>query len=94
MADAQDAAFDSLTHAVTIARAQKALGDKARSEVYAAASRGELDLVKDGAKTLVTVESIRRYQASRPRAVIKPTQPRSAKRRRKSAAENFSAGTY
>jgi hypothetical protein len=82
MANTQDAAseFDPLATLVPIKRAQKALGDKARSEVYAAAGRGELDLVKDGAKTLVTVESIKRYQATRPRAFIKPP-ARKRKRR-------------
>jgi hypothetical protein len=90
MADTQGAAaLDPLTAAVTIKRAQKALGDKCRSEIYEAAGRGELDLVKDGAKTLVTVESIKRYQATRPPAVIKPSARKRAvrqhRKRRKAA---------
>jgi hypothetical protein len=62
--------------AVTIPRARVMLGDKAASEVYEAAGRGELDLIKDGNKTLVTVASIRRYMAALPPAKIKQYPPR------------------
>jgi hypothetical protein len=62
--------------AVTIRKAQEVLGDKARSQVYEAVGRGELDAVKDGNKTLITVESIERYMAAWPRAKIKPSTPR------------------
>ena len=47
------------------------LTGKSRSGVYDAIGRGELDAVKDGARTLVTVASIRRRQAALPRAKIK-----------------------
>src|SRR5262249_47005757 len=62
--------------AVSIKMARGLLGGKSRSGIYEAAGRNELDLVKDGAKTLVTTDSIDRYNASRPRAKIKPTTPR------------------
>jgi hypothetical protein len=66
-----DTLLAALTYAVSIKIAQAALGHKSRSGVYEAAVRGELDLVKDGGKTLVTVESIRAYQAKWPRANVK-----------------------
>jgi hypothetical protein len=47
--------------AVTIPDAQQILGRKARSQIYQAIGRGELEAVKDGAKTLVVVASIVRY---------------------------------
>jgi hypothetical protein len=69
--------FGPLTpFAVAIPRTQQLLGDKSRSEVYAAAGRGELDAVKDGAKTLITVASIIRYCASMQPAKIAPPQPK------------------
>jgi hypothetical protein len=61
-----------LTYAVPTKVARAALGNKARSEIYEAAARGDLDLVKDGHKTLVTVASIRSYQAKWPRITVKP----------------------
>jgi hypothetical protein len=65
--------------AVSIKTARGLLGGKSRSGIYEAAGRNELDLVKDGAKTLVTTDSIARYNASRPRAKIKPIQRRKAR---------------
>jgi hypothetical protein len=47
--------------AVTIPDAQQILGRKARSQIYEAIGRGELEAVKDGSKTLVVVASIVRY---------------------------------
>jgi hypothetical protein len=41
-----------------------------RNSVYSQIARGEVDAFKDGAKTLITVESIERRQAALPR--IKP----------------------
>jgi hypothetical protein len=70
--------------AVPIKEAQRLLGDKSRSEVYIAIGRGELDAVKDGQKTLITVASIRRRQAALPPAKIKPYTPREARRLRAS----------
>jgi hypothetical protein len=58
--------------AVTIKVAQKLLADKARSEVYDAINRGELDAIKDGSRTLITVESIERRQRSLPPAKFRP----------------------
>jgi hypothetical protein len=37
---------------------------------------GELDAVRDGPKTLVTIASIKRYQAKRPRADFSAPHPR------------------
>jgi hypothetical protein len=62
--------------AVRIPTAQKVLGDKSRSTIYEAVGRGELVAVKDGAKTLITVESIKGYCAAMPPAQIKPPTPR------------------
>lgn len=67
-----DTLLAALTYAVPIKVARSALGNKARSEIYEAAGRGELVLVKDGNKTLVTTELIRRYQAMWPRLNVKP----------------------
>jgi hypothetical protein len=80
-----DTLLAALTYAVPIKVARSALGDKARSEIYEAAGRGELVQVKDGHKTLVTVASIRSYQAKWPRITVKPAaigrrkQPRQAR---------------
>jgi Helix-turn-helix domain len=61
--------------------------------LYAALRRGELEAVKDGSKTLITIESLKRYQANRPRAVFKPlleprlnSVPAPRRRRRKARA--------
>jgi hypothetical protein len=62
---------DELLFAVPVPRARELLGDMCRSNLYKAAGRGLLDFVKAGDKTLVTIESIRRYQRSWPRATIK-----------------------
>jgi len=58
--------------AVPIKEAQKLLGEKARSEVYEEIKKGALDAVKDGTKTLITMESIQRRQAALPRGLAKP----------------------
>jgi Helix-turn-helix domain len=47
-----------------------------RSSVYEAIGNGELDAVKDGDRTLITMESIERRQAALPRAKIKPPKAR------------------
>jgi len=57
--------------AVPIRAASALLGGKSRTGIYAAVGRGQLDFVKDGDRTLVTLESIERYQQSWPRAAIK-----------------------
>jgi hypothetical protein len=38
---------------------------KSRSELYAAERRGELMFIKDGSRTLITIQSILSYQAAR-----------------------------
>ena len=63
--------------AVSIPKTQELLGDKCRSGIYAAAGDGLLDLIKDGAKTLVTVDSIIRYYGKMRPAQIKPSPPRN-----------------
>jgi hypothetical protein len=50
----------------------KRLLSKCRSRIYDAIGDGDLDAVKDGKKLLITLESIRRFQAKLPRATIKP----------------------
>ena len=67
--------------AVPFPTAQELLGEKARSTLYVLLGRGKLVALKDGAKTLITLESIRAYMAGLPRAKIKPPVPR--RRRRK-----------
>ena len=67
---ADDALGALKPRAVPIKTARVLLGNKARSEIYEAAKRGELDLVKDGFRTLVTLQSIESYQAKWPRAVL------------------------
>jgi hypothetical protein len=58
-------------YAVPIKTAQKLLGDKARSEIYPLIAKGELEAIKDGAKTLIVLASIERRQASLPRGIHK-----------------------
>jgi hypothetical protein len=47
------------------------------NKLYALLRRGQLEAVKDGPRTLITIESIRAYQAGRPRAVFMPPAPPS-----------------
>jgi hypothetical protein len=74
MAHTEDApALGSLKpYAVPIKTAQELLGRKARSDIYEAIGRGELDVIKDGAKTLIVLASIERRQANLPRGLAKP----------------------
>jgi CBS-domain-containing membrane protein len=46
------------------------------NKLYNLLREGELQALKDGARTLITIQSIRRYQASRPRATFLPPAPR------------------
>jgi hypothetical protein len=62
--------------AVNMRTALELLGRMSRSYIYEAAGRGELDLIKDGGKTLVTLQSIERRQQSLPRLEVKPFVPR------------------
>lgn len=80
--------------AVNIPTARKVLGGKARSAIYDEIGLGNLDAVKDGAKTLITVESIIRYCSRMRPAKIGPPKPKKqhpkkiaqASRSRKAAA--------
>ena len=60
--------FDPIT--VTITETARLTG-KSRASIYEAIARGQLRAVKDGARTLVTFESIKARQASLPTAKIK-----------------------
>jgi hypothetical protein len=70
------------TH-VSIPEARRLTGGKSRTSLYTAIARGELDAVKDGTKTLITLASIRRRQANLPPAKIKPPTPPRSRRRQK-----------
>lgn len=81
MTDATSTDTPSLTpFAVPLKKARELLGNKAVSEIYLAAGRGELEFLKDGAKTLVTVASIDRYMRSLPPAQIKQLPPRNTRK--------------
>jgi hypothetical protein len=71
--------FTLRPYAVPVAKARALLGDKAASTLYVDAARPDgdplkLNLIKDGNKTLVTLESIERRQRALPPAKI--TAPR------------------
>jgi hypothetical protein len=75
--------------AVSIPEAARLLGygrkpGGGRSSVNEDLARGDLEAVKDGARTLVTMESIRRKHASRPRATFQPLPLRKHLRRSRS----------
>jgi hypothetical protein len=70
-----------LPFALPIPAARKALGDKSRASLYEAAGDGELEFVKDGAKTLVLTDSIIRYLGRMQAAKIKARPPRKWARR-------------
>jgi hypothetical protein len=61
--------------------AAKAITGISRSSIYEAIGRGELDAVKDGDRTLITMASIERRQAALPRAKIKPAKVRKHRAR-------------
>jgi hypothetical protein len=50
-----------------------------RSEVYQKIGRGDLDAVKDGVRTKITFESVKRVAAALPKASIKLYTPRNSK---------------
>lgn len=71
-----DALLAPLVQAVRLKIAQAVLSI-GRSKLYEELGKGNLDAAKDGPRTLITTESILRYQANRPAAVFKkPPQPR------------------
>jgi hypothetical protein len=51
------------------------------STVYERLARGEYDAVKDGTRTIITLESIKRRRAGLPRATYQPLKPRTNHRR-------------
>ena len=61
--------------AVPMPRARELLGDKSYSEIYEAIDEGKLVALKDGRKTLITVDSIRSYMAALPRGPVRPLAP-------------------
>jgi hypothetical protein len=68
--------------AVSVPTAKMLLGEKSVAALYNDLGRGEDDplrlvAVKDGTKTLITLESIERRQQSLPIARIKPPKPRA-----------------
>ncbi len=70
--------FGPLTpFAVPIDVTRELLGRKARSQIYEAIGRGELDAIKDGKRTLIVVASIVRYCARMKPAKIKVPPPKT-----------------
>ena len=53
----------------------KIIGNKSRSSLYEKAAAGELEFVKDGAKTIVTTDSLIRYLERMRSVKIKPPPP-------------------
>jgi hypothetical protein len=79
--------------AVTITDTQLILGGKARSEIYKAIGRGDLDALKDGSKTLIVVASIVRYCGRmRPAQIKPPLAKKTAPRSKVSAKQSGAAG--
>jgi hypothetical protein len=64
----EDSAVALKPFAVSIKTALELLGGKSRSQFYVDVGAGKLDVIKDGNKTLVILESIERHLASLPRA--------------------------
>jgi excisionase family DNA binding protein len=61
---------------VSIASAAEILATS-RSEIYQKVARGELDAVKDGVRTKITYDSVRRNAAALPKAELKLYVPRA-----------------
>jgi hypothetical protein len=59
----------------TIPRAAAMIG-RGQTFIYGAIGDGRIEAVKSDKRTLVVVESLRRYAASLPPAKIKPPKPR------------------
>jgi hypothetical protein len=76
MSPFDEALLASLVKAVPKKKAQGIL-NMGHTKLYDELGKGNLDAVKDGNRTLITTESILRYQANRPAAVFKrPPPPR------------------
>jgi excisionase family DNA binding protein len=65
---------------VSVAAAAEILATS-RSEIYQKLARGELEAVKDGARTKITFESVKRAAAALPKASIKLYTPRRGRAR-------------
>jgi hypothetical protein len=61
--------------AVSLKEAKPLLGGRSFSSIYEMLAKGELDAVKDGKRTLVTLASIRRRQEALPKATFGPPTP-------------------
>ena len=72
--------------AISIPQAMAATGES-RSQVYVHIARGEYEAIKSGSRTLIVYESVKRYFAKLPRAVIKAPAPRPRKGRETRKAE-------
>jgi hypothetical protein len=70
-----DAILAQLVKAVPKKKAQVIL-NLGHTKLYEELGKGNLAAVKDGPRTLITVESILQYQANRPVAVFKKPPPR------------------
>lgn len=77
--------------AVPMPRARELLGDKSYSEIYEAIDEGKLVALKDGRKTLITIESIRSYMAALPRGPVRALAPPRAKRPRLGRSQRSTA---
>ena len=64
---------------VTIEEARRLSGNESRSSFYRALAAGELDAVKRGRRTLVSVASIRRRLDALPKAAFGSTKPATFK---------------
>jgi hypothetical protein len=65
--------------AVSVSKAAKLL-DSGESTVWAKLARGDLEAIKDGARTKVTLASIERHVSTWPRAKFLKPRPRVARR--------------
>jgi hypothetical protein len=74
MSPLDDALLAPLVKAVPKKKAQAIL-NMGHTKLYEELGKGNLDAVKDGPRTLITTESILRYQKNRPAAVFKPPGP-------------------
>jgi hypothetical protein len=61
---------------LSIEQVQQATGES-RSQVYVHIRGGTYEAIKNGRRTLVTFESVKRHIASLPPANIKPSSPRA-----------------
>ena len=69
-AQVQNSELPTVVTLVSIDEARRMSGNESRSSVYRALAAGELDAVKRGRRTLVTVESIRLRLRSLPKATF------------------------